>query len=324
MTYVSRAALAAVIGTALLRDAQAGVSSDVLQALNAGNFVRADQLIAQAKNSGGVTADLVFAESWIARAYLETGQLDAADRYAASTREWAGTLLAHGLRLDAADPNLATALGAGIEVHAQVLTKRGDSAGAAAFLRAQLARWRTTTLRARIQKNLNLLTIEGHPAPPVDVAHWVGPLRPQPLSALRGHPVLLFFWAHWCVDCKADVPVVEAVNQRFGPRGLKIIGPTQHYGYAQGGDPAAPEKENAWIESTREKFYATITGMPVPVSDETLRSYGVSTTPTIVLIDKNGIVRLYHPGAISFEELAPKIEDLLGSHLQEFSTPLAK
>ena len=50
----------------------------------------------------------------------------------------------------------------------------------------------------------------------------------------------------------------------------------------------------------------------MPVSDETLRNYGVSTTPTIVLIDKSGIVRLYHPGAMSFEELAPKIEGLLG------------
>lgn len=300
-----------LLSLAVLQDANAGVSNDVLQALNSGNFVRADQLIAQSKASAGITADLVFAESWIARAYFETGQFDTADKHAANTREWAGSLLARGMRLDS-DPNLATALGAGIEVHSQVLMKHGDRVQAASFLRGELARWRSTSLRARIQKNLNLLTIEGHPAPPIDVAHWIGSLRPQPLSALRGHPVLLFFWAHWCVDCKADIPVIEALNKQFGPRGLKIIGPTQHYGYAEGGDPATPEKENAWIEQTREKYYAQITGMPVPVSDETLRNYGVSTTPTIVLIDKNGIVRLYHPGAMSFEELAPKIGSLLG------------
>ena len=304
---IKQLALAAV----LLHVASAAVSSDVLQALNNGNFVRADQLIAQAKGSGGITADLVFGESWIARAYFETAQFDAADKHAANTREWAGSLLARGVRLDS-DPNLATALGAGIEVHSQVLMKHGDRAQAVAFLRSEIVRWRATSLRSRIQKNLNLLTIEGHPAPSIDIAHWLGSPRPQPLSALRGHPVLLFFWAHWCVDCKADVPVMAALNKRFGPRGLKIIGPTQHYGYAEGGDPAAPDKENAWIEKTREKYYAQITGMPVPVSDETLRNYGVSTTPTIVLIDKNGIVRLYHPGAMSFEELAPKIESLLG------------
>ena len=170
---MKKVALAAALSTALLRNANAGISSDVLQALNAGNFVRADQLIAQAKASGGITADLVFAESWVARAYLETGQFDAADRHASNTREWAGSVLAHGVRLDA-DPNLATALGAGIEVHSQVLMKHGDRAGAVAFLRTELVRWRATSLRARIQKNLNLLTIEGHPAPPVDVAHWLG------------------------------------------------------------------------------------------------------------------------------------------------------
>ena len=93
---------------------------------------------------------------------------------------------------------------------------------------------------------------------------------------------------------------------------MKMIGPTMRYGYAAGGEDAPPAKENAWIEEVRKKYYARIGAMPVPVSAEAMRAYGVSTTPTIVLVDKYGIVRVYHPGAMSYQELAPEIEKLLG------------
>ncbi len=39
--------------------------------------------------------------------------------------------------------------------------------------------------------------------------------------------------------------------------------------------------------------------------------FGVSTTPTIVLIDRRGIVRLYHPGVIEEADLRAAIEPLL-------------
>ena len=46
---------------------------------------------------------------------------------------------------------------------------------------------------------------------------------------------------------------------------------------------------------------------PAPVSEENFRNYGASTTPTLVLIDRAGIVRLYHPGAMTYEELRAAI-----------------
>jgi len=51
------------------------------------------------------------------------------------------------------------------------------------------------------------------------------------------------------------------------------------------------------------------------VSEENFRVYGVSTTPTVVLIDRHGVVRLYNPGRISYEQLAAKVQPLLqGPH----------
>ena len=51
--------------------------------------------------------------------------------------------------------------------------------------------------------------------------------------------------------------------------------------------------------------------MPVPVSEENLKNYGASTTPTLVLIDREGIVRMYHPGSMSTVELETAIRSVL-------------
>jgi hypothetical protein len=50
--------------------------------------------------------------------------------------------------------------------------------------------------------------------------------------------------------------------------------------------------------------------MTVPVNEETFKNYGASTSPTLVLIDRAGIVRLYHPGRMTYEELQPLVAKL--------------
>jgi thioredoxin-related protein len=49
----------------------------------------------------------------------------------------------------------------------------------------------------------------------------------------------------------------------------------------------------------------------VPLSEENFANYGVSTTPTLVLIDAQGIVKLYNPGAMDYNRLAARIQPLL-------------
>jgi hypothetical protein len=41
--------------------------------------------------------------------------------------------------------------------------------------------------------------------------------------------------------------------------------------------------------------------------------YGVSTTPTLVLVDRAGIIRLYHPGRMTWEQLDPLVKALVTS-----------
>jgi cytochrome c biogenesis protein CcmG/thiol:disulfide interchange protein DsbE len=44
------------------------------------------------------------------------------------------------------------------------------------------------------------------------------------LAAYRGRPVVLNFWASWCVPCKEEAPLLESVWRRYRDRGLVVVG----------------------------------------------------------------------------------------------------
>ena len=289
--------------------AGAGIVADVRAASDAKNFALAEREIQSYRSTVGVTPDMLEALSWLARGTLDDKQFDRADAYATETRQLSLDLLK---RAGQGTPPLATALGAAIEVHAQVLAARGQRAEAIAYLKTELAAWGRSAIAPHIQKNVNLLTLEGKPAPPLDVSHWLG-ARPLSLAALKGHPVLLFFWAHWCGDCKAEVPILARLIETYGPKGLVLVGPTQLYGYTAAGD-ATPETETRYIDKVQRQFYRALGSMTAPLSAANFQRYGCSTTPTLVLLDSAGIVRLYHPGAMSYDALAGQVKRLLGVH----------
>jgi len=298
----------------------AGVVADVRAALRRHDLQGARKTLDDYRRRNGDTPEALAALSWLARGSLDAKQIDQAESYAGETRKLVTARITAG-SLDA-DSNLALALGAAIEVHAGILAGRGDRAEAVSFLRRELKTWWDTPVRARIQKDLNLLTIEGRPAPPLRVEEWLGP-KPTPLSALRGHPVLLFFWAHWCADCTDQIPALIRVQEKYGPRGLVLIGPTQHYGYVARGEEASREQETKYIDAMRTSLYAPLKGMPVPLDEENFRVYGSSTVPTLALLDRQGVVRLYHPDVIPYDELAAALERVLARPASAQAKPAA-
>jgi thiol-disulfide isomerase/thioredoxin len=286
----------------------AGISDSVREALAQGNVSAAEADLQTYRGQQGVTPDYVEALSWMARASLASHQLDRAATYAQQAESLSRQLLAK--RALDAEPHLPTALGAALEVQAQVLASRGETAQAVALLRRSVETYRNTSIRARLQKNLNLFGLAGQAAPPLKIAFYLGP-KPVDLSQLKGSPVLLFFWAHWCADCKAEGPVIAQLSSEFGGRGLMLLAPTQLYGYGAQGEDAQPKDELPYIERVWQHFYPGLQGVPVPVSKENFNLYGASTTPTLVLVDRAGRVALYHPGAMPYEDLKSAIEKVV-------------
>ena len=281
---------------------------DVRASLAQRDFASADREIHAYQATRGVTAELAQAESWVARGYLDTHEYAKAEASAAQTRKLCDSLLKKR-KLDA-DGILPLALGAAIEVHAQALTAEGGRSEAIAFLHAQEIAFAHTSIIERIRKNINLLNMEGKPAPELAEMQWLGP-KPQSLASLRGHAVLIYFWAHWCSDCRGEAPILADLERLYGPKGLVLMGPTRLYGYIGGGQDAPPDLERRYIEAVRQQFYPMLAQVPVPFGEGNFQTYGASSTPTLVLVDKAGIVRMYHPGAMAEADLAAKIQSVL-------------
>jgi thiol-disulfide isomerase/thioredoxin len=289
----------------LTASAWAGIVDEVRFDLAQNNFSGAESALNSYRSQQGVTAEYLDAYSWLARAALDQGQYDQAAAYAKQTK----MLVLEQLKqrsLDA-DPHMPIALGAALEVQSQVLAERGQRTQAIALLQSALRTYGNTSIHERLQKNLNLLSFQGRVAPALKSDESLGAKLPAP-TQLKGSPVLLFFWAHWCSDCKAEAPIITQLRSEFAGKGLQVIGPTRLYGYTAQIEHASAGDELHYIDAVRHRFYGGLLDMPVPVSKSNFDSYGASTTPTLVLLDRAGKVAMYHPGALPYAELRAEIE----------------
>ncbi len=280
----------------LVLPARAAVVSEIRYKLSAGDLLSAEALAEDYHRANGTNSEYAAALSWLARGAMTLGRMDAAAGYLDQTKTLCAELLK--TRNVADDKFLESAMGASIEVEAQLLAAHGNRDRAIAFLEAQLPKWQTWWIAARIHKNLDLLTLEGQPAPALDAQY-------------HGSPVLLFLWAHWCGDCKAQGPVIARLKEKYGPLGLRVLAPTRRYGEAPNNEHPTAAQEDQEIERVWSTSYAALASAPHPVAEDTMLQYGVTSTPTLVLIDRAGIVRMYRPNRMTEAELSRRIEAVL-------------
>ncbi len=118
------------------------------------------------------------------------------------------------------------------------------------------------------------------------------------LSGLRGHPVMLDFWATWCTNCRADMKLVEQTASKYAPQGLKV----ELIDYQ--------ESRSAVTKFLRQN------GINLPSlldsQAKVAQRYGVPGLPVAVFISKAGTVKAIELGQLQQAQVQQDIPKILG------------
>ena len=108
------------------------------------------------------------------------------------------------------------------------------------------------------------------------------------LSELRGNVVLLNFWASWCGPCREEMPLLNAIHNKYEPLGFTILG------------------VNVEEQSDAAKDFIAQRPVDFPIlldsSNKVSKLYDVIAMPTTVVIDRDGNMRFLHQGYQSGDE----------------------
>jgi thiol-disulfide isomerase/thioredoxin len=97
------------------------------------------------------------------------------------------------------------------------------------------------------------------------------------LAALRGHPVVVNFWASWCAPCRAEMPMLMRAAHAYASHGVVVLGLDVD---------DAPADARRFLAQYRVDY--PVVSVP---DDRLLRAYGVIGLPTTVFVDASGVIR---------------------------------
>ncbi len=144
------------------------------------------------------------------------------------------------------------------------------------------------------------------PAPDFTLADLFDERIAYTLSGYRGRPVILNFWASWCVPCRREMPALQATAERYAEDGLFVLGMNQTY--IDDVDAARDFVEELGLTFPNSRDDSGLVG-----SD----SYRVVGIPTSVFISAAGDVVHIQIGEMSLEQMATYSERLItGQTLQ--------
>ncbi len=134
-------------------------------------------------------------------------------------------------------------------------------------------------------------------APELQTAEWLNTSSPLSLDALRGRIVVLHAFQMLCPACVSrGVPQAIAIHAAFDSKDVAVIGlhtVFEHHAAMQ------PVSLAAFLHEYRVTFPVAVdrpsASGPIPV---TMQAYGMRGTPTLVLIDRVGRIRLHQFGHV--------------------------
>ncbi len=126
---------------------------------------------------------------------------------------------------------------------------------------------------------------------------------PREIGEWDGHPLIVNFWASWCLPCRREIPAFIELQKRYGPEGLRFIG------IAVDERPAV----RTYAEGLGIEFnYPVLVGTEEAI--EVARDYGneAGILPYTVAIDRSGRIVQVQFGEFPLKDIEALIESLIG------------
>jgi thiol-disulfide isomerase/thioredoxin len=141
----------------------------------------------------------------------------------------------------------------------------------------------------------------GMHAEPISAPRWLNADDKTTTKSFGdGKPYLVEFTAHWCGPCRASYESIENIHNKYKAKGLDILFATQTYGYYGEVEDIKPDAEldslKTYFGEHKIDFPVAVTGAfsgvsPDDAKNDNFVNYGATGLPTIVLIDRTGIIR---------------------------------
>lgn len=113
----------------------------------------------------------------------------------------------------------------------------------------------------------------------------------------KGKPVLINFFASWCLPCGEEMPAIEKIAHEYGSRGVVFLG--------------VSTDDTDTNASNFVKKHGVTFPVGIDKSTEIQKAYGLYGIPTTYFIDKQGLVNYFHSGSVTEELMRHELDKLL-------------
>lgn len=120
------------------------------------------------------------------------------------------------------------------------------------------------------------------------------------LLQLKGQPVLINFWASWCIPCRTETPALERAYQKYQSEGLVILG-------INSAEQDTLKEASAFAEEFQVSY-----PLLWDETDMVLRVYGLLGLPTSIFINSAGLVQRIYIGGMNADQIEDFIGEIIG------------